>query len=87
MGELDGFSLRVGFCLGLFLPFVAFVIRWVWGRIKAPFNPQVVVQKTKQTPSQVVAESLEVIVLLAIIAGLAVGIAVRLELVTLPPGI
>lgn len=59
MGDWDPGSLRAGFCLGLSLPFAAFVLRWVWGKVKSPFRAQTVVQTTKKTPWQVFLDALD----------------------------
>lgn len=82
MDGLDAQSLRVGFCLGLLLPFCVFVVRWVWGRLKSPFNPMVVTQTTKKTPWQVLGEALDALFLLVlIIVGLITLARVRPDLI------
>jgi len=66
----------------LLLPFCVFVVRWVWGKIKSPFNPMVVIQTTKKTPWQVLGEALDALVLLVlIIAGLAIVARVRPDVI------
>lgn len=59
--ELDRFSFLVGLVGGGLIGFVIFVIRIWWRGVTAPFRPQLVVQTTKQSPWQVLANSIIVL--------------------------
>jgi hypothetical protein len=70
----------LGVLVGIGIAFVAFVLRWWWGGVTAPLQPQRITHTTRQTPAGVLLNSclmllvglVVVVVLLSLVTGRAV---------------
>lgn len=76
----DGRSVVFGVWLVLLVAFVVSSVRWVWGGVNRPFQPQRVVHTTEKTPWQVLMGALQALVVFLVIFVLTVVLYLSLDL-------